>query len=84
MANELPWIYNCTNKKFFLAEKSCKEILLFFDIVILAKLTRCYWEFKLLLFFLYLLKQRVTIYNLRLFKFNLLNPSLDRAFGSKV
>lgn len=57
MANGLLWSYNCTNKKFLLAEKSCKEILLFFDIVILAKLTRCYWEFKLLLLFLCLLEQ---------------------------
>lgn len=71
-------------QKVFLAEKSCKEILLFFDIVILAKLTRCYWEFKLLLLFLCLLEQWVIIYNLTLFKFKLLNPSLDRAFGSKV
>lgn len=44
-------------QKVFLAEKSCKEILLFFDIVILAKLTRCYWEFQLLLLFLCLLEQ---------------------------
>lgn len=80
MANGLLWSYNCTNKKFF----SCKEILLFFDIVILAKLTRCYWKFKLTLPFLHLLKQRVTTYNLTLFKFKLLNSSLDRAFGSKV
>lgn len=84
MANEQPWSYNCTNKKIFLAEKSCKKILLFFDIVILAKFTRCYWEFKLLLLFLHLLKQRVTLYNLTLLKFKLLNPSLDRTFGSKV
>lgn len=72
------------HKKIILAEKSCKEILLFFDIVILAKFTRCYWEFKLLLPFLYLLKQRVTVYNLTLLKFKFLNHNQDRTFQSKL
>jgi len=44
-------------RSFFLVEKSCKEMFLFFDTVILAKLTRCYWKFKLTLPFLHLLKQ---------------------------
>lgn len=66
------------------AEKSCKDILLFFDNVILVKLPRRYWEFKLTLPFLHLLKQRVTMYSLILFKLKLLNPSPDRAFGSKI
>lgn len=85
MANGLLWSYACTNKRvFFLVEKTCKEIFLFFRHCYFGKTTRCYWEFKLTLPCLHLLKQRVTIYNLTHLKFKLLNPSLHRAFGSKV
>lgn len=34
-------ITTAQTKSFLLVEKPCKEILLFFDVVILAKLTRC-------------------------------------------
>lgn len=44
MAIKLVWSYKYTKESVLLVEKPYKEVLLIFYIIILAKLTRCYWE----------------------------------------